>query len=80
MDKEILIKYAPWLVVALGFFMSYNLFVTPVQLEKAHREILIEVSQRYTTKETSNMQKAQLDDMQHKIDKIYDKIMSKQWN
>lgn len=77
MDKAQLFKYAPWLIVAFGFFMSYNLFVTPVQLEKVHREILIEISQRYTTKEMTDMQKAQLDDMQNKIDKIYDKIMSK---
>ena len=76
MDKDTLMKYAPWLVVAIGFFMTYNLFVTPAELEKTHREILVEVSQRYTTKETSNFQKAQLDDMQNKIDKIYDKIMS----
>ena len=77
MDKDTLIKYAPWLVVAIGFFMTYNLFVTPAELEKTHREILVEISQRYTTKETSNLQKAQLDDIQHKIDKIYDRIMAK---
>ena len=77
MDKETIVKYAPWLVIAIGFFMTYNLFVTPVELEKTHREILVEIAQKYTTKETSNFQKSQLDDIQHKVDKIYDRIMAK---
>lgn len=72
MDKETLMKYAPWLVVAMMFFMQYNLFVTPVQLEQAHREILKEIELKYTTKETSTNMKEQLSDIQHKVDKIYD--------
>lgn len=38
--EENLIKYAPWLVVALVFFWQNNVFVRPEQLEKKHREIL----------------------------------------
>lgn len=75
MDRETMIKFAPWLVVGLAFFIQYNLFVTPAQLEIKHREILQQVSQMYTTKETSDNFKSQLDDMQKKIDKIYDKII-----
>ena len=43
MDKETMIKFAPWLVVGIAFFMQYNLFVTPAQLEIKHREIIKEV-------------------------------------
>lgn len=75
MDKETMIKYAPWLVVGFAFFMQYNLFVTPAQLEIKHREIIKEVSEVYTTKEQSNDLKNQLNDMQRKIDKIYEKII-----
>ena len=38
--EENIIKYAPWLVVALVFFWQNNVFVRPEQLEKKHREIL----------------------------------------
>ena len=76
MDKEILKQYAPWLVIALMFFMQYNLFVTPVQLEKTHREILNEIKNEYVTKDVGDDLRAQLNTMQYKIDEIY-KIISK---
>jgi hypothetical protein len=75
MDKETMIKFAPWLVVGFAFFMQYNLFVTPAQLEIKHREIIKEVSEVYTTKEQTNDLKNQLSDMQQKIDRIYEKIV-----
>ena len=51
MDKETLQKYAPTLLVIAAMFFQYNIFVTPQQLEVAHREILDEISLKYTTKE-----------------------------
>ena len=74
MDKETMIKFAPWLVVGIAFFMQYNLFVTPAQLEIKHREIIKEVSEVYTTKEQTNDLKNQLSDMQQKIDRIYENL------
>ena len=76
MDKEVLKQYAPWLVIALMFFMQYNLFVTPAQLEKTHREILVEVSQKYVTKDVGDDLRSQLNNINYKIDEIY-KIISK---
>lgn len=75
MDKEVLTKYAPVALIIFAIFFQYNLFVTPQELEKQHREILEEVSQKYMTKEESNNLKAQLSDMQKKVDKIYDVII-----
>lgn len=75
MDKELIAKYGVWAAIAAVLIMQWNIFVTPAQLEEKHRVILQEVSQIYTTKETSNNFKSQLDDMQKKIDKIYDKII-----
>lgn len=75
MDKELLTKYAPVALIIFAIFLQYNLFVTPQELEKQHREILEEVSQKYMTKEESNNLKAQISDMQKKVDKIYDVII-----
>ena len=76
MDKNEMMKYAPWLAVALAFFMQYNLFVTPAQLKDSEMTILREVSNKYVTKEVSDDLKSQLSNMQFKIDEIY-KIISK---
>lgn len=76
MEKENILKYAPWLAVALAFFMQYNLFVTPAQLEKTHREILAEVNHEYVTKEIGDDLRTQLNNINYKIDEMY-KIISK---
>lgn len=77
MDRETLEKYAPFAVVIIALILQWNLFVTPSQLEVKHREILQEISQIYATKETSDNFKAQLNDIQKKIDKIYDIMANK---
>ena len=43
MDSELLqviAPYAPFLVVAIAFFLQAKIFATPAQLEAVHREIL----------------------------------------
>lgn len=76
MDKEAFLKYAPWLAVAMAFFMQYNLFVTPAQLEKTHREVLEEVKADYASKEVMNRLETQFNSMNYKIDEIY-KMLNK---
>lgn len=76
MDRQTLEKYAPFAIIIIAIIFQWNVFVTPAQLEIKHREILQDIAQRYTTKETSDNLKSQLDDMQKKIDKIYDKIIT----
>ena len=75
MDKEIISRYAPVILIVLITFFQCNLFVTPQELERQHREILEAVSQKYMTKEESLNLKAQISDVQHKVDKIYDAII-----
>ncbi|MBR3890083.1 hypothetical protein IKJ53_06165 [bacterium] len=75
MDKESLAKYAPFAFVIFAIFFQYNLFVTPQEMEKVHREILEEVSEKYMTRQESLNLKEQLSDMQKKVDKIYDVII-----
>ena len=74
-DYDIIIKFAPIILIVLVVFLQYNFFVTPEQLEVKHRQIINEVADRYTTKEQSNDLKNQLNDMQRKIDKIYDYVV-----
>lgn len=75
MDKEIITRYAPVVLIVFVMFFQYNLFVTPQELEVQHRQILETVSQKYMTKEESNNLKSQISDMQQKVDKIYDAII-----
>lgn len=75
MDKQTLEKYAPFALIIIAIIFQWNVFVTPAQLETKHREILQDIATRYTTKEQYNDMKTQLQDMQQKIDKIYDKII-----
>ena len=75
MDKEIITRYAPVVLIVFVMFFQYNLFVTPQELEVQHRQILETVSQKYMTKEASNNLKTQISDMQKKVDKIYDAII-----
>jgi len=75
MDKEIITRYAPVILIVFIMFFQYNLFVTPQELEVQHRQILETVSQKYMTKEESSNLKNQISDMQKKVDKIYDAII-----
>ena len=70
MDKQTLEKYAPFALIVIAIIFQWNVFVTPAQLEVKHREILQDVSQKYSTKEQYSDLKTQLQDMQQKIDKI----------
>ena len=74
MESKI-IEYAPIVLLLFGFLWQYKIFVTPEQLEKKHREILEDCEKKYTTQaETRNLEE-KLDDMQHKIDLIYEKLI-----
>ena len=72
MDKNILIKFAPSILIILVFVLQYNLFVTPQELEIKHREIVSEIANNYVTKAEMSNFKETISDMQKKIDKIYD--------
>ena len=69
------IEFAPILIVLLGFIWQYKVFVTPEELERKHREILEDVDRKYTTKTEARNLEEKLDDMQKKIDMIYDKLI-----
>ncbi len=72
---NILIEYAPLVLVLVCFLLREKVFVTPVQLEIKHRKILEEVADKFSTKEENQYQSSEIKEMKAKIDKIYDKIM-----
>ncbi|MBR1776323.1 hypothetical protein IJ750_04545 [bacterium] len=76
MDKDLIYKYAPILLVGIAIVFQYNLFVTPEKLEHTHREILSEIAQVYITKSEFGNMKEQLIDINKKIDKIYDTLIN----
>ena len=75
MDKDTIIKYSPIAFVVIAILLQWQMFARPADIEVLHREILIEVSNKYMTKEQANDMKLQLKDIQVKIDKIYDKVI-----
>lgn len=46
-DLDKLIEFAPIIIVLLVFIWKNNIFVGPDTLEKKHREIIEEVSQKF---------------------------------
>ena len=44
---EILIEYAPVLIVVIIFLFQQKLIITPDQLERKHREILLDLEERF---------------------------------
>ena len=69
-NNEKFIKYAPLILVVFAFFMQYSLFVTPKELEQHHREILVEVDNKYATKEKADTLQSQFDRLNEKMDKV----------
>jgi hypothetical protein len=74
---DMFVNYAPVIVVVLMFLLHERIVVTPEQLEKKHREILSEIEQRFTTKNSFEDLKGQFSEMKDKIDKIYDCLILK---
>ena len=74
--EEKIIEYAPIIVCAVIFLIQQHVLVSPEQLEKKHREILESIERKYVTWSSFRDLKAQFTDIQSKIDKIYDVIMS----
>lgn len=77
MDRKMVEKYAPIILVIVAIFLQWNLFVTPEKLEQKHREIISEIAESYTTKSEFDIVRKQYDDVNKKLDKIYDILTSR---
>lgn len=75
METNVLIEYAPVIVVVLAFLAQQRVIVTPEQLERKHREILSDIEVRYAQLHSVSDLKEQIDDINEKITKIYDFVL-----
>ena len=77
MDK--FVEYAPIIIVVIGFIISYNVFVTPAQMQKAFIDFERFLDTKYVTKENHdiaiNEMKADIEEIKEKLDKIYDMLI-----
>lgn len=74
MDK--FVEYAPIIIVVIGFIISYKVFVTPVDMEKAFNIFEHRMENKFVLKETHNIAiseiKSDIQAINEKLDKIYD--------
>lgn len=74
MDK--FLEYAPLIIVIFGFFVAYNVFVTPAQMQKAFIDFERFLDTKYVTKENHDIAiseiKCDIQSINEKLDKIYD--------
>lgn len=74
MNLEQFENYAPYITIAIAFFIQNNFFVRPEQLEKKHREILNDIKEKYVEinayKEFQNHIYSKLDELTAHIDDI----------
>lgn len=77
MDK--FIEYAPVIIVVMGFFIAYKVFVTPQQLNDEIKSFEKELDKKFVHKEAHDIIIAEMKDditeIKTKIDMIYNKIM-----
>ena len=69
---ENVLHHSPVIILVLVFLIQQRIIVTPEQLERMHREIIKDVEEKFVTINSFKDLKAQFNDMQEKIDKIYD--------
>ncbi len=70
-NSEIIMRYSPIIILVLVYFIQLKIFVTPAELEKKHREILLEAESRFAPEIAVHDLKEQIADIKEKIDKIY---------
>lgn len=76
-DFDTIIKFSPAIVVIFCFFMSYKVFVTPVDLEHRLQRYDEHIEKVYATKTEIEQQEKNFNALSVKIDKIYDYIIGK---
>lgn len=59
---EILIEYAPIILVVIGFATAYKVFVTPGQLSELKTQLIEYIAEHYMSKETCHSQTAHISD------------------
>lgn len=74
--EHILLQWGPLILIVIVFILQNHIFITPVELEKKHREILKDVESKYVTNKTFENLKEQFKEMKDKINKIYEILVN----
>ena len=75
-DINVWMQYSPVIMLVLVYFIQMKIFVTPAELEKKHREILLEAEKRFAASSSVFDLKEQICDIKEKIDKIYNLFLT----
>ena len=69
------LEFAPVILVVMGFFIAYRIFVTPEYLQKE----IAKLDERFVRKEVHDLAIQELKDdiaeIKEKVEKIYDKLI-----
>lgn len=77
MDTQTLQTFAPYLIMALVFFIQNKVFVTPAQLLEKMDAFRKELEGKFVTKIEVSAMNDNISDIKEKTDKIYDIIIAK---
>ena len=66
-EKQLLIEYAPIIILVLAFIWKHKLFTTPAQLLQVKEDILKSVKEEYATKELVQFIRNDLADIKHEF-------------
>jgi hypothetical protein len=76
--EHVLLQWGPLILIVVVFILQNHIFVTPVEMEKKHREILKDVERKYVTLHSFNSLKDQFDEVRTVMYKIYDLLINKE--
>ena len=74
--EQIFLQWGPLILIVVVFIIQNHIFVTPVELEKKHREILKDIESKYVTNKTFENLKEQFKEMKETINKIYEILVN----
>jgi hypothetical protein len=74
--EHILLQWGPLILIVVVFILQNHIFITPVELEKKHREILKDIESKYVTNKTFENLKEQFKEMKDTINKIYEILVN----
>lgn len=75
-NLQVMTQYSPIIMLVLVYFIQMKTFVTPAELEKKHREILLEAENRFAPSIAVHDLKEQIGEIKEKIDKIYNLFLT----
>ncbi len=70
--EGLILEYAPLIMVLIAILIQWRLFVSPVELEKKHREIMKDMEDKFVSWAAFKILKETVDNVDNKVSKIYE--------